>query len=382
MTKGSSDIDPLDSETPISNVRVYGSAAFAIKTLAVISVCIVLYYGQSFFLPVVLAVIIALTLSPIINFGNKLKIPAALTAAMLIAMSGVILATAVLTLAEPLSKLVAEAPSIGEELETKLRAIREPMDTLNEAGAQVEKMASGDDKGRTSEVIIKQPGLIARAADDVVAILASTILTFVLSFFLLTSRDMFFRKIVRVLPTLSDQKKALYVIHDIERDVSRYLLTVALINTLLGAVIGALFWLVGMPNPILWGVIAGLLNFLPYIGSLVGILVTAAVATITFDTFGQMLIVPGIYLSATVMEGQFITPMIMGRRFSLNTVVILLSIAFWGFLWGAIGVLIAVPMLIIMKAICDRVDGLSSIGEFLSGDETLNDASINAESSN
>ena len=376
MTNLSKDDKQTDQENAIAMVRLHGSASVAVKALALIGICTALFYGKSFFLPVVLAAIIALTLSPIIKFGKKLGIPAAITAATLILVSFLILITAVMTLADPLSKMIAQAPSIGAQLETKLRSIREPMDTLNEAGAQVEKMASGGEGEATAEVSIKQPGLVARAADNVIAIVASTVLTFVLSFFLLTSRDMFIRKIVRVLPTLSDQKKALSVALNIERDVSQYLLTVAMINTVLGCIIGMLFWILGMPNPILWGVIAGLLNFLPYIGSLVGILITGAVATITFASLGEVLMIPGVYMAVTVMEGQFITPMIMGRRFSMNTVVILLSIAFWGFLWGAIGVIIAVPMLIIMKAICDRVDGLSSIGEFLSGEEGMSDSSM------
>jgi len=358
-----------DRDDATTGVRLYGGASFAVKILALIGVCTALFYGKSFFLPVVLATIIALTLSPIIKFGKKFGIPAAITAATLIVLSFLILITAVSTLADPLSKLIADAPTIGAQLETKLRSIRKPMDTLNEAGAQVERMATGGEGKPTAEVSIKQPGLIARAADNVMAIVAYTILTFVLSFFLLTSRDMFIRKIVRVLPTFSDQKTALSVALNIERDVSQYLLTVAMINTVLGCTIAALFWLIGMPNPVMWGVIAGVLNFLPYIGAFVGVLLAGAVSIITFASLGDVLLIPGVYLLVTVIEGQFVTPMIMGRRFSMNTVVILLSIAFWGFLWGPIGVLIAVPILIILKAVCDRIDGLSSIGEFLSGDD-------------
>ncbi len=219
------------------------------------------------------------------------------------------------------------------------------------------------------EVIIRQPGLVARVSDDAVAMAASALLVLTLSLFLLMSRDLFYLKVVRVMPTLSDKKRALQAAYDIERDVSRYLLTVAVINAGLGTMVGLSLWALGMPNPLLWGVMAAALNFLPYLGALGGIVITGMVAIITFDTLGEALTVPAVYLVLTVIEGQFITPYLLGRRFSLNVVVILVSIAFWGFLWGAVGVFVAVPFLIILKVLCEHIDGLSNLGEFLSGED-------------
>ena len=132
--------------------------------------------------------------------------------------------------------------------------------------------------------------------------------------------------------------------------------------------VGVLFYLLDVPTPHLWAVLAALLNFLPYIGALIGVLLAFGVSIISFDTLAIAMVPSAVYLVLTIVEGQFLTPMILGRRFSLNTVAILVSIAFWGFMWGPVGVLIAVPLLIIFKVLCERVGGLSHIGEFLSGE--------------
>ena len=149
---------------------------------------------------------------------------------------------------------------------------------------------------------------------------------------------------------------------------------------MLGVLVGVAVWMLGMPNPLLWGVLAGLLNFLPYVGAIGGIALSGAVAIISFDTLGQALTVPFAYLLLTLIEGQFVTPYLLGRRFSINIVVILLSIAFWGFMWGAAGVFVAVPILIILKAVADQFEELASLSEFLSGSDVAQTVSSPARS--
>lgn len=350
-------------------VTLAPSTRIAIKMLAILAACFALYFGRGLFLPVALAIVLALTLSPIIQVGQRVRIPAAVSAFAVMVTFTAGLFLAVMTFAEPLGTMIADAPRIGEQLKAKLKSLGDPLKTIDKVGEEVEKIATSATVGSAPEVIIKQPGLIARAADDLAAIAATILLTLTLCFFLLVSRDLFFLKVVRIMPTLSDKKSALQLANSVEHDVSHYLLTVTVINTALGTLVGVIFWALGMPNPLLWGTLAGLLNFLPYVGAIGGIVLSAAVAVITFDTLGQALAVPASYALLTILEGQFITPSLLGRRFSLNTVVILLSIAFWGFMWGSAGVFVAVPILIMLKALADQFDELAPLSEFLSGSD-------------
>ena len=191
-------------------------------------------------------------------------------------------------------------------------------------------------------------------------------MTFVLLLFLLASGDMFYEKLVRVLPTLTDRKRGLRIAYDIEREVSRYLLTITIINFALGAVIGAGLFVLGMPNPILWGLIAALLNFVPYIGAITGMAVVSVVAMVSFPTLGHALLAPAFYMFCSAIEGQFITPALVGRRLQINAIAVFLAIVFWGWIWGVIGVFVAVPMLIVVKVFCRHIESLSGLDEFLS----------------
>ncbi|MBL8582251.1 MAG: AI-2E family transporter, partial [Rhizobiaceae bacterium] len=165
--------------------------------------------------------------------------------------------------------------------------------------------------------------------------------------------------------------RALRVVFDVEREISRYLLTVALINGGLGLAIALGLWAIGMPTPFVWGAAAALLNFLPYIGALITILVVAAISLVTFDSLSYAFLAPGFVVLCNVIEGQFITPLIVGRRLEINAVAIFIAVAFWSWLWGFVGALIAVPLLVIIKVFCDHFEGLRSVGNFLAAQQTM-----------
>ena len=268
-------------------------------------------------------------------------------------------------LSGPATEWIARAPQSVPQIRNKLRGFLRPMEEVAQATEEVEELAQVGKAKKVQPVEIQQPGLGQLVFTETQEFLAGTAVMFVLLYFLLASGDLFLRKLVSILPRLEDKRRAVEIVRQIEDDVSAYLLTVTLLNTGLGVAVGLAMFFLGMPNPILWGVMAGFLNFIPYIGSLVGMSAVSVVALLTFDTPGSIFVVPVSYFLLTTFEAYFVTPTILSRRLTLNRVAIFLWLVLWGWLWGIAGVLISVPLLAMLKIICDRIDPLMPIGEFL-----------------
>jgi predicted PurR-regulated permease PerM len=177
---------------------------------------------------------------------------------------------------------------------------------------------------------------------------------------------MFYEKIVQSFTRLSEKKRALRIVYDVEREVSRYLLTVAIINAGLGAVVGLGLWALGLPNAAVWGVATAAFNFLPYIGALVTVVLVACISLVSFDTLSYAILPPLFVIGCNVVESQFVTPVVVGRRLEINAVAIFIAVAFWSWLWGFVGALIAVPLLVIFKVFCDHFESWKNVGNFLS----------------
>jgi len=326
----------------------------------------VLYFGKGLLLPVTLAFLFALVLLPIVRVLRRRGIPEGITAVALVLILGVGVGTAAYTLSGPVTEWIKSAPQVRSEISFKLRNLQKSVDDFREAQEQINDAIQQPADGSTQEVVIRDPGLLDAAASNASQVVAGAGLTFILLVFLLSSGDMLQEKLVRVLPTLTDKKHGLAIAKEIERSISTYLFTISLINAGLGAVIGVGMFAIGMPNPVLWGVAAALLNFVPYLGAIVGVAAVALIALISFPTLGHASLAPIIYFACTTIEGQFVTPMLVGRRLQINTVAVLLAVAFWGFIWGFIGILIAVPLLVVTKVFASRIDSLSGLNEFLS----------------
>lgn len=328
-----------------------------------------LFFAQDFLLPVIIAFLLALVLSPIVRGLARRGVPESVTAIALVVVVFIGLGAAAYGLSGPVAKWIADAPSMAVEVQRKIVSLRKPVDTVVDVSERVEKMAESSDP-TVQKVVLAEPGLLTRAATGAPEAVAKIGMTLVLLLFLLASGDMFFEKLVKSLPTLSDKKRGLRIAREVQREVSRYLLTISLINAGLGVAIGTGMWLVGMPNPILWGVIGGLINFVPYIGAVIGITIVAVVGLVSFESTGQALLAPAVYAVLTITEGQIITPMLVGRRLEMNSVVVFLAVAFWGWLWGIIGAIIAVPMLVVVKVFAEHTDGLYGLGQFLGPRDT------------
>ncbi|MBP0438478.1 AI-2E family transporter [Tianweitania sediminis] len=330
-----------------------------------------LYFARDFFMPVVLAFLVAMTLTPIVRFLRKRGIPSPLSATLLVLAFASVVGLLAYMISGPAISLVSDAPSIGRTLTERLQQLQRPMERLNEVLSQFDRVTGGVTDPDIEQVAVAQPGVINRAAGTLLSGATTIGITLVLAIFLLASGTMFYEKIVQSFGRMSDKKRALRVVYDVEREISHYLLTIAIINWGLGVCIGTGLWVIGVPNPVLWGVMAALLNFLPYIGALVTMSVVAVIAVVTFDSMSYALLAPAFVLFCNTMEGQFITPLVVGRRLELNAVAIFIAVAFWSWLWGLVGALIAVPLLVVIKVFCDNFVSLQAMGNFLAAQQTI-----------
>ncbi len=322
-----------------------------------------IYFARDMFLPIVIALLLALTLSPLVRFFEKLGVAVFITSTVLIVGTAVMLFVGAYFLSGPVATMVAEIPDVGDALRVKLGGVMASIQDVQDASAQVEEMATGGDT--VPKVAIAQPGLLAFAAGSVANFLSLTAVGLVLALFILASGDLFYVKLVEAFPSFSDKRRAVKTVRAVERQVSRYFLTITTINAGLGVAVGLAMWAIGLRNPVLWGVLAFTLNFLPFLGALVGIAIVAAIGILTFDSIGAGLLPAGAYLLLTAIEGQFVTPHVLGRRLELNTVSVFITVIVWSWLWTIPGALMAVPFLVVLKVICDNVAGWSVLGSFL-----------------
>ncbi|MCC6982736.1 MAG: AI-2E family transporter [Bauldia sp.] len=332
-----------------------------------------LYLARDIALPVAIAFLLAIVLSPLVRILRGWGIPEAISAIALV--GGVIFAIAIggYFLSSPVRSWIEDAPRISREIQDKLVVFRGPAETIAEASQTVEAIAAGGAAGEgVQRVELSDSGILGRVFEGVPASLAKIALTMILVVFILASGDLFYEKLVRVMPTMSDKKRAVRIFREVEFEVSRYFLTVAMINTGFGLAVGTGLALVGWATPVVWGLAAALLNFIPYVGGLVAVVIMALVGIVAFDSVGFALLGPAIYIACNVIESNFVTPLIVGRRLELNPVVIVLAVTFWGWLWGIAGLLVAVPFLVVVKVFADHVEGMAPVGEFLAARHSSN----------
>ncbi|MBJ3762647.1 AI-2E family transporter [Maribius pontilimi] len=360
------DPDKLSVESyRAESVRQLTKIRHLLAFLSLLAATLACFFAKDVLLPLILGVMLALTLSPIVRSAGRVGIPAALSAAVLVLGLGVGIVMAGYAASGPVAGWMEQAPEMGDRLRDKLRGVSESVEKVKEASAEVEEIADQTGDLRVQKVAIQQPGILNSAVSNAASAVTTLAVALVFALFLLASGDMFRAKLVEVMPKLSDKKRALKIMSGVERAISRYLLTITLINAGLGLAVFALMAAAGLPKPYVWGLVAFVFNFLPFLGAIAGVILVAMFSILSFDTLGQATIPPLLFLAATSVEGQFVTPAILGRRLELNTVSVFVTVVFWGWLWGIPGALMAVPFLVIVKVICDNLDSLSTLGHFL-----------------
>lgn len=344
---------------------IWDYRTISLVVLAVMSLLAGLYVGRTLLFPIVLATILNLLLSPAVRILAKRGIPEWIGGLLLIIAVMVVCFLAVFRLMQPASSWLQSAPEDLRAIDQKLSVLRKPFSQFSEAGKKVDDITNMGADTETVEVEVKRPTFADTVLSMTYEVLGAVFLTVVLLYFLLAPGDRFLEKLVQGLPTWHDKRIMVETLRGIERGVGRYLSTITVINMGLGTCIGIAMYFFGLPNPILWGVMAMFLNFIPYLGAMVGCAIIFIVSVATFDSMGQALWPPLTYFLLSALEGSFVTPKILGHSMNLNPVLILLSLAFWGWLWGIGGALLAVPILAIFKIGCDHVPSLQPLGKFM-----------------
>ena len=335
----------------------------ALSLLALVAVVAALKLGEDFFLPVVLAVLLSFVLAPLVRALRSLRLPATAAAAIvLVAVAGGLVFGS-WQLAQPAAEWLSRAPGELARLERAVRPLIEPVERVQQATEQVERIAgvaSEDDA-----VTVKDTRVGWRVVRRSGSFLVTLTAVVMLLFFVLASGDFFLHKLIRVLPSHEARANAIDVARQVEADISRYLFTVTAINLGLGVVLAGAFALVGLPNPLLWGALATSVAFIPYLGHWLGIAAVGAAGLLTLDNPARVLAVVGIYAAVAFIDGNFLTPLIMGRRMVLNPVAVFVGLLFWTWVWGVPGAFLAVPILATLKLLSDHVPQLATLGEFL-----------------
>ena len=323
-----------------------------------------LYFTGEVVQPIIFAVILYLVLQPAMRGAAKLRVPKTVAALFIILVFFGGVGALGFTLSGPAAEWVSKAPDSLRRIEYRLFLLKKPIADLQSVSEQVEKIADGpatDDKF----VTVAGPDVSSVLFSGTRTMLVGLGTTVVLLFFLLVSGDLFLRRLVEILPTLSNKKQAVEISREIESNISSYLATISFMNLGVGVLTGLAAYLCGLSDPILWGTVAFLLNFVPILGPLCGVAILLLAGLLTFDVIWQAVLPAGIYLVIHIVEGETVTPMLLARRFILNPVLVIVSLIFWYWMWGISGALLAVPLLATVKIVCDRIRPLMALGHFL-----------------
>ena len=354
------------------------SRSLAVTLLAVLAFFYTLYLARVFLLPIAFAVLLNLLFSPAVRALTRIRIPLPVGAALVILALVGGTGLAVYGLAGPVQSWVENSPTTVAKAQTRLRRLLRPLQQVTTTAQQMET-AAGQVAGTPEpvpEVVVRGPSVVSRVFGSTQRFLVGALEALLLLYFLLAAGDLFLQKLIRVLPNVHDRKKAVEIARATEASVSTYLLTATALSLIEGLVVTGAMYLIGMPNPPLWGALVALLEFIPYLGALTMVVILTVAGLATFDSVAHGLLVPGVFLTINVLMANIVAPLLLGHRLALNPVALLVSFAFWFWIWGIPGAFIAVPLLATFKILCDHIETLAPIGEFLGGRHETEQSSL------
>ncbi|MEF9977464.1 MAG: AI-2E family transporter [Thermomonas sp.] len=343
-------------------------APASLVVLAALAVGYTLWATQDLILPVLLAMFFALVGNPIIRLLQRIRIPRFI-AALAVLCSG--LALAVLLgqqLIQPAGEWIREAPRELRSLAPKLQKLAKPVQEANKAAENIARAAGGESTSRPVQVVRTEVNDPYRALTATPRLLASILAVVLLTFFFMVYGQDLQRHAIALLPDRQKKKVTVEILQTIESEVSRYVLTISVINAVVGLVFaGCLYFGLDLPldQALLWGTLAAILNFAPYVGPLIGIVVMLLMGFSSFNDPLEALLPAAIYLGLHTLEGQIVTPIVLGKRMALSPLILILALMVFGWMWGIIGLLLAVPMLVCVKIVLTRLDGMEGWAKLL-----------------
>jgi len=358
------EVQEPEDETAVTISR-QEQRSIAINGIFVLLVLYSLYFAASVLIPITLAILLNLLFALPVRLLSSWGLPRALSAMIVVIATVCSLMITVYALSGPAQQWVEKVPGSFYKIEDKLRYLKKPIEETKKAIEKVEKATEFGKQSGANKVQIERPSLTDTLFSGTLELFASIGVVIILLFFLLSSGDAFLRKVVSVIPLLHDKKRAVDIIRNIEDDISFYLITITITNVCIGLVVSLAATILGIPNPYLWGVLTTILSYAPYVGPALITGLLAIVGMLTFDNLWMSLSVPVIYLLIAILGNNVILPIILGRRLTLSPVAIFVAIILWGWLWGVVGALAAVPLLASFKIICERIVPLKPISEFL-----------------
>ncbi len=351
------------------------SSRLSLVILSTLAVLYTLHLAAAIVLPLLLALVLNLLLAPGKRLlVDRLRLPSSLAALVLILALFAVITAIGLAISLPASSWAAKSSQLVPLLQQRLGFIGPAIEFVRQGLHQLQQVMQpgGASEGGGQQVQQVQQatnlgGVGMSLLEGTGAALGQVLILLVTLFFMLAAGDSLLRNLVEVMPTWGDKRRVVDIAREIERNISGYLLTITMMNALVGIANGLSMWAQGVPNPLLWGTLAFLLNYIPLIGPALGMLIFFFVGLFSNAGIWSALLPPAIYLLIHVVEGETVTPMLLARRFTLNPVLVIVALFFWDWMWGVTGALLAVPLLAVGKIVCDRIPALTPIGHLLGG---------------
>jgi predicted PurR-regulated permease PerM len=353
-------------------------AVFALIGVFGLLLCAALWAAQAVFIPIVLALLVSYALQPLHRLFLRAGLPAVVSAVLTIAVTAVAIGGPVYAMRSQASEFVNRLPEVARRIRTEFSG----GPGAPSAVSQVEQAAHEFAGTTVTTEPSRQPGvtriqveptpfsvrqMLWRSTGGLFTLAGQGFVVVVLTFYFLASDDLYKRKLVKIIGTrMSEKRLTVEILNDIERHVARYLAVRVLISAIVAVATWLAFWALGMPEPAIWGIAAGVLNVIPYLGPISFTATATTVAFLRFDSLPQALLVGAAAALISAAEGFGLTPVLMGRAGRMNGAAVFIALTCWGFLWGLWGLLLAVPMTMAIKVICDHVDGLNDVSELLS----------------